>query len=446
MGNMRVLFFFIYIISAPAAGLGSDFLALTNGVVIDPGSGSQRSGTTILVEGERIRAVFRDGERSIPDGSLVHDLDGRFVIPGLIESHTHLSPLISGSPGALDRELERMLRGGVVALRDMAGNAARIAAVRQRIASGETSGPDIFYSAVMGGPHFAANDPRVTRASGEHPAGEAPWAQTVTRETDVRRAVSRAVASGATALKLYVEIEPEMIRALSEEAHRQGLRVWSHATVYPARPMDAVRAGVDVLSHLCGLAWEDADLDPAAQKRISVKNRPSFDPARVEADSPEMTLLFEEMARRGTMLDATLSNHLRPGDDAYGCTSDLVIALAKAAHRDGVRLVAGTDYNPPTGEPSPSLHFDIEALVDHGILSPAEALAAATLHGAHALGMPNDYGAIEPGKLASLVVLAGNPLENIRAIRSVVMVIKRGNAVFPQHAEALAWESSSGAE
>lgn len=433
--TLRILFCVLFFLSIPVSGQRSDFLVLTNGTVIDPGRGVERAAMTIVVKGERIRAVFPDGEQALPDGAVVHDLGGRFVIPGLIESHTHLTPLIAKSPETLDRELERMLGGGIVAVRDMAGNARAIAAARRKIASGGKSGPDIVHSAVMAGPHFMARDARVTRASAEFRPGQAPWAQTVTAETDVRQAVTRASETGATALKLYAEIDGAGIRALTAEAHRQGMQVWAHATVFPVRPMEVVRAGVDVVSHLCSLAWEDADLDPAVPKQISEASRPSFDPGLVQADSREMTALFQEMARRGTILDATLSNHLRSGDDRYGCTSALMIELAKAAHRARVRIVAGTDYNMPEGDRDPALHADIEALVEHGVLSPAEALVAATINGAHALGMPDQYGTIEPGRLASVVVLSQNPRENIRALRSVVMVIQRGRIVSRRQTE-----------
>lgn len=324
------------------------------------------------------------------------------------------------------RELERMHRGGVVAARDMAGDARVVSEAARNVLSGQEEGPDLYHVAVMGGPEFAARDPRMSRSSLGYEAGESPWAQAVTAETDLSLAVARAAGSGATALKLYLGFEADLIAALTAEAHRQGLQVWAHSTVYPARPMEVVRAGVDVLSHACGLAWQDADLDPTPYAGANVTARPRFDPDRVEADSPEMTALFAEMARRGTLLDPTLTNHARPGDDRYGCTTELTAALTRAAHRAGVPLVAGTDYHAPADDPYPALHREIEALVDHAGLTPTEALVAATLHGARALGRESDYGTVEPGKLASFVVLAEDPAEDIRAIRTVVAVVQRG--------------------
>jgi hypothetical protein len=89
--------------------------------------------------------------------------------------------------------------------------------------------------------------------------------------------------------------------------------VWAHATVYPDRPIEVVRAGVDVVSHVYDLGWQDADTDPGLHRRFNIASRPAFNAAVVEPDSPEMTALFDEMVRHGTMLDATLASHIRPG-------------------------------------------------------------------------------------------------------------------------------------
>lgn len=401
-------------------------LALTGATVVDPGRGIHAAGMTVLVEGERIAAVFADGERPLPAGTEVRDLAGRFLLPGLIESHTHLMPRFRESREAMYRELERMHASGVVAARHMAGDARVVSEAARNVLSGHAKGPDLYHVAVMGGPEFAAGDPRMSRSSLGYEAGESPWAQAVTEETDLPLAVARAAGSGATALKLYLGFDAELIAVLTAEAHRQGLQVWAHATVFPTRPLEAVRAGVDVLSHACGMAWQDADVDPTPYAAADIRTRPTFDPDLVEADSPEMTALFAEMVRRGTIFEPTLTAHAHPGDDRFGCTPELTAALTRAAHRAGVPLVAGTDYHLPADEPYPALHDEIEALVDDAGLTPTEALVAATLHAARALGKEADYGTVEPGKLASLVVLAEDPSEDIEALRTVVAVVYRG--------------------
>lgn len=401
-------------------------IALTGLTLVDPARGVHAAEMTILVHGDRIAATFRNGQQTLPPGTTVQDLQGRFVLPGLINSHVHLMRRFVSSREEMYSELERMLLGGVVAVRDMAGDARVIAGARRAILAGERLGPDIYNSAVFGGPEFAASDPRMARSSLGYRPGESPWAQAVTDETDLPRAIARADGAQVSALKLYLGFEAGLIARLAEEAHRQGLQVWAHSTVYPSRPIQVVRAGVDAISHACGLAWQDADLDPRPYAAANVRRRPRFDPVLVDADSPEMAMLFKEMVNRRVFLDPTLSSHVRPGDDRFGCTTDLMVTLIREAHRAGVTISTGTDWFSPLEDPTPTVIKEIEALVSHGVLTPEEALAAATLHGAQTLGREKDYGTIEPGKFASLMVLKEDPTRDLAALRSVVAVMQRG--------------------
>lgn len=407
-------------------------LALTGVTVIDGTGAAPRARQTIVIRGGRIAAI-QPARAAIPDGATVHDFRGHFVIPGMFETHTHMTALDQqGGRERAELEMRRLLHAGVTTIRDAAGDARVAAALKRDLLLGRIVGPDIHFSALMAGPDFMALDPRVGRASIGYARGEAPWQPVVTAETDIPNTVSRAAATGATALKLYVGIDAPVMRALAEEAHRQGLMVWAHSAVFPDRPSEVVRAGADSMSHLCWLVWEDADLDPSqsvpyTHQRPPADPRPSVDDTLVQADSPEMTALFAEMARRGIILDATYSLY-RP-DAPRGCGLPLMTEVAKAAHRAGVRLSTGTDWFTPVDDRYPAVITEIERLVEGGILTPTEAITAATLHGALASGTADTHGTVTVGKVADLVVLRENPVENITAIRSVVAVFQRGKAV-----------------
>jgi hypothetical protein len=412
-------------LAQPRSAPPPPLVAFTGASLVDPVGARTVAGARVLVRGERIVAVG-DATLALPEGTVEHALDGRFLLAGLIDAHTHVTPLFATSREAMYRELERMLDGGVVAARDMAGDARVVGEVRRAVIAGERRGPELQPAAVFAGPAFSAKDFRMRRVALGHAPGTVPWAQAVDGDTELPLAVARAAGSGAVALKLYLGLEPDVIAAAAAEAKRQGLAVWAHATVYPSRPLEVVRGGAEVLSHACGLAWQDPRLDPRPFAAASIENRPQFDPALVDPDGPAFAELFAEMARRGVLLDPTLSNHGRPGDDEYGCTPELTIALTRAARRAGVGIVAGTDYATPPGDPWPALHAELRYLVNEAGFGTDEALAAATATAARALGREADLGAIAPGRLASFVVLGADPRADIDALGTIAATVVRG--------------------
>lgn len=433
---MRIRWFLAFVVVCVAAlirpqaevqdGAAGRSFVLRNVTVIDGSGAGPRSAVDVVIEGDRIAALRPTGGAQAPAGAEVHDLTGRVVVPGLVESHLHLQHRYRTSLRSVHAELERMLYGGVVTAREMAGDTRLTGELARAVLAGDVVGPDLYYSALMAGPQFFADDPRPARASPGHRPGTLPWAQALSADTDLRLAVARAAGTLAAGIKLYVQLAPDLVRRVVDEAHRQQLKVWAHSTVYPTRPLELVRAGVDALTHACGLAWQAQALDPAQFARPSLDNRPRFDPALVDPESAEMTALFAEMARRGTLFEPTLAIHARPGDDAFGCTTELTTALTRAAHRSGVALLAGTDFIARDDDPYPSLHQEIEQLVASGVLTPLEAITAATRHGARALGLDATQGTLEAGKIANLVILDGDPSQDIRALRRVAIVIKRG--------------------
>jgi imidazolonepropionase-like amidohydrolase len=418
----------------PATGIAqqsdSAALALTHVTVIDGTGSAPVPDMTVVLRRGRIEAIYPSADQRLPEGSRVLDLSGKTVIPGLVESHTHLRAFYASREQLLS-ELERYVYGGVVALREMAGDARVSAQLNRAARLGEITSPDVYFSAVMMGPHFyqtdAAGVAAIVQAAGPR---DPAWAQVVTSETDLPLAVARAAGTGATGLKLYIEMEPELVKAVTDEAHRQGLKVWAHPAVFPSRPLEVVEAGVDGISHVCGLPWQDARLEPRRFAVVSRTNRPTFDSATVQSNSPELKQLFAAMVQRGTFFDPTFSMYPNGSLARFGCDAGLMTRIAREARSAGVTFLTGTDWHAPPGEDYPSLHQEIIALVEHDILSPLEAITAATLNGARALGVDDDTGSIEPGKAANLVVLDNNPVRDIRAISSVFATILRGKPFY----------------
>jgi imidazolonepropionase-like amidohydrolase len=382
-------------------GSAPGHLVLTNAHLVDPVREVQQPSVTVLIKGERIDRVFADGTEALPDGAQVIDLEGRYLIPGLVNTHVHFHQLDdAGGRARVDRELRRMLYGGVTAVRDMAGDLRLQGTIERDLELGRVVGPDFYYPAVFNGAAWWASDPRAQR----WPTGRM-WRGEVTPETDPRIAVGGAAGAGARAIKFYTGIDTPVIRALTEEAHRQGLQVWAHSTVFPGRPIELIRAGVNGVSHGCYLAWQAEALDPSVNvPYVHTGQRAIFDPELVDLDGPEYSALASEMRARGTTLDATNSLFMDGRGAGAGCTPDFVIEVSRWAQDAGIWISTGTDYFVDESDPWPAVLREIEHFVDHNIMTPAEALTAATLNGARAIGIEDTHGTIEPGKAASLVI------------------------------------------
>lgn len=413
---------------SPSPSPAGNPIALTHVTLIDEMGGPPRADMTLLVAGRRIAAIFPSGSRPLPPGSRVEDWRGHWVVPGLIDSHVHLGTQ-RREPRVLRALLQAALLGGVTTVRDMGGDLDVVVPLARSAAADTSSSPRVFYSAVLAGAGsrwFAP--PLGPIAAGHHAVGQAPGARLVSTAAQAVRAVADARAAGATAIKLYSHLAPEVVRAATSEAHRRGMRVWSHASINPTRPQEAVAAGVDVVSHGDQLIWAAADSAPAsgdayrgAQSRLIASIPPTH---------PAVTAVLREMRRRGTLLDPTLFIIALNVRDTAGAVSPRVLALSRfaaavtrRADSLGVGIVAGTDH---LGGSTPNLHAELQLLVDSAGLTPVEAVTAATRTAARALGAQDSLGALRPGMLADLVILTADPAVDIAATQCVAAVMKGG--------------------
>jgi predicted amidohydrolase YtcJ len=384
-----------------------------------------RSDMAILVEGETIRAVVPDAQ--LPPATIssadVVDLSGRFVLPGLIDSHQH----IATPPDRAEAEavLRRQLYSGVTAIRDMADDLRQVGELARAARLGELASPDIYYAALMAGPAFF-NDPRTGAAAQGAVPGKVPWMQSVDERTDLRLAVAMARGTSAVAVKIYADLPAAMVKRIADEAHRQDMLVWAHGMVFPATPAQVLAAGPDTMSHVCYLAYQ-----AMARRPPSYEQRFPADASLFRSDNRAMAALFTEMRRRGTILDATLRVYVE-GEKAARrtgkpplCTEALASKLLGQAWRQGVAISAGTDGETAPGDPWPSLFEEMELLAKAG-MPPAEVIRSATLVAAEAAGQERAMGKVAPGKLANFVILERNPLESLSNLRSVLLTVKRG--------------------
>ena len=402
-----------------------------NASLIDGTGRGLQTGMAVLTDGERIVAVMHESQVGPNQlaGAQEIDLAGKFLIPGLIDSHQHFAT----PPDRAEAEarLRRDVYSGITGTRDMADDLRQVADLTRAARVGEIASPDIAYAALMAGRSFF-DDPRTQAISAGAKAGEVPWEQAMDFSTDMELATARAKGTYAAAIKIYANLPGSLVAKITHEAHRQGMRVWAHGMVFPATPFEVVDAGVDTVSHTCYLAYQ-----AMAKRPDSYQHRFPVDASLFRQDNPVMAKLFADMARRGTVLDATLHVYreveaaAREQHKPALCTVALAGRLTNQAYRSGVAISAGTDGDTPLNDPLPSLFDELELLHDAAGLPPMAVLGSATIIGARAMGEDKQMGSIEPGKLANMVVLARNPLEDVRNFRTIVLTVKRGRK-FPR--------------
>ena len=412
----------------PFSPPGSDAVAVYRGATLLDGTGGPaRAGTTIVVEGSLLRTVAPDAE--VPDipGAEVFDLAGRFVVPGLIDSHQHIAT--PPDRALAESTLRRHVYSGITAIRDMADDLRQVGDLARATRVGEIPGPDIHYAALMAGPGFF-DDPRTWQVSQGEIPGTVPWMQAIDERTDLPIAVALARGTHATAIKVYADLPAGTVAAVTAEAHRQGIRVWAHGAVFPARPSEVVAAGVDAVSHVTLLVHE-----AAGRPLTSYKDKPPVDWDRFAAgDDATMEALFAAMLERGTVLDATAGMWVwmeQQAEDAEGRdrarhNNALSAQLTAQAHRAGVPISTGTDYETDPEQPYPALFDEMAYLVQRCGIPAAEVIRSATLVGAMSMGAESVMGTVESGKLANFAVLTADPLVDMANLRSVECTVKRG--------------------
>lgn len=415
------------------AGTSDSAIAFQHVTLIDGTGRRPQPGMTVVVQAGRITEIYRSASKPLRRGVARPDYSGHYLMPGLIDSHVHLGTR-ERPPGVAEALLKNAFMDGVTSVRDMGGSMAIVAPLARTASSDMMPMPRMYYSAIIAGPlearwfHGASG---VFMAGGVEP-GTSPLVQRVVRGADVSAMIARAKAAGATGIKFYGDVEPAMIRSLVAEARRQGLRTWSHLAMPPGRPRDAVDAGVEVVTHGDQFRAEMTQPVTAGLSDSLRRHALQEQHARMLPSDTAMTRLLELMRRRGTMFDPTLfvMLPLSPPADTSKRNMDRVLmpfrfaaAMTARAARMGIPVVAGTDA---LGGSTANLHAELQLLVDSAGLTPLEAITAATLHGARALGAQDSLGSVAVGKRADLLILRADPARDIRNTQTVVAVVKGG--------------------
>lgn len=442
------------------AGLGggpAPPLVLTGATLVDGTGRDAIEDAVVEVVGGRITNVSRRGDIPPPAGSNTVDLSGKTMLPGLIDSHVHLGLLPYNRFGVedpmplFDRFMRAFVEYGVTTVRC-------------------TGSPDLDWSfgILKEGnsrwPRFYGSGPNLDGP----PGGPHPGLRVVRTAEEALAQTLDLLDNGADFIKVYVWMTGEILRAVVSVAHSRGRKVAAHVG-NTLTAEEAVLLGVDALEHIRigeELLTDEQRADIAGLPVRAHDHLLSFRPWRyIEVDSDRTGALLDLLVERGVYLTPTLTlsrSALRNKEDAVqrpegvermpdavidhwerkGWINDYStedweaapiewsrqLEFVGRAYRHGVRIAAGTDMPNPYILPGSGLHDELELLHSAGM--PRQAvIEAATRVGAELLGVDRDLGTVEKGKLADLLVVDGNPLQDLGCLRRPWAVLKAGAKV-----------------
>ncbi|HXV59439.1 MAG TPA: amidohydrolase family protein [Vicinamibacteria bacterium] len=383
-------------------------LVLRGGNVFD-GTGAPLRAATIVTRGKTIDRLESPDVTSWPEDAEVIDIDGKTVLPGLVDLHTHLTyydPDSSPERGrsvadATLRASERLryyIESGITSIRDVASAGDIPFVLKQWVAENRVVGPRIFAAGQLitaTGGHGAEGQGNILVETGSVMTASGPdeWREAVRKQFD----------RGADLIKLASHYSREEIAAAIEEAHALGLKVTVDAETFYVQW--AVEAGADSIEH------------PLPRTEETVRMMAETGTASVPTLIPYIYIIdasggyFGSTSRRFTM------------------TKDSNLAMLRTLREAGVKLGVGTDLVVDWYRYLPHPYITELKQLEAAGYTPSEALVAATKTSAEILDMAHRLGTIEPGKLADLVVIDGRPDRNLEDLEKVDLVIRDGHVI-----------------
>ena len=422
-------------ISKTISGSRSSSLAIVGGTLIDGTGAAPVPDSTVVIQNGRIVAAGPRTKVKIPRHATVVDAHGKTILPGLWDMHAHFEQVEWGPI---------YLAAGVTTVRDCGNEFEFITAVRDAIAQGRGLGPRLLLAGIVDG-------------TGIYTLG----VERIDTPEQARMWTDRYHAAGFQQMKIYSSVKLEELKVVADEAHRLGMTVTGHIPE-GLNAYQAIEAGQDQINHIGYVA----DIMKAPLPENATRLDRFKATANIDFESAEAKKALAFLKDHHTVVDPTLAlsefftattakppasfepgvNKVAPElaeqlTDVEPPTERSAIgekvfqkevAIVGALHRAGIPVVAGTDQ----AVPGYSLHREIELYAQAGF-TPMEAIQAATIVPARAMGLEKESGTVEKGKRGDLILINGDPMVDIRNTRNVEYVITNG-AMY--HAAEL-WQS-----
>jgi imidazolonepropionase-like amidohydrolase len=432
--------------SEPAVRGAEDAIAIEH-VSVVPMNGPAPLGIyTVLVRGDRIADIGEDGGVVIPDGATVVDGTGKYLIPGLIEMHAHTSKTRASALGLY-------VVHGVTTVRDQGSEHAEVLRWRNEIRAGERIGPRM----LIAGPYLESRR-NIDRMRADPPESRVePFERAriaIGSPEDARRVIDSLAVLELDHFKIRTVEDSATYVALNAAANSHGMRLTGH--VVTASPELLLEAGQDGVDHGFPITIDDM---PADRRETYWRNLAQRDVGVVPTLIVAMESVFRPLDYFQSLVDDTTAAvhplrrylsaflildwkeqvlEVSPERRAYFERAfPIMLKHVREMRNAGVRIMAGSDVAVLNIFPGLSLHDELQLFVDSLGMSPMEALASATREPAEWLGLADSVGTIEPGKIADLVLLDGNPVQDIRATRRIAAVLLRGRLFQRQALDSL---------
>lgn len=404
-----------------------------NVLLFDAVAGRYLPGRAVLIADGKVAAVGTAGSIKAPAGAVTIDGRGKTLLPGLWDSHLHV--------GGSDWNLLQNVATGITNFRSPGSMIDESVSILTRRAAGELIAPDGKVAVIID-----RKDPLAAQG-----------ALTVSSEAEAIAAVRKIKEAGLHGAKFYTSMTPAWIAPAAAEAKRLGLHVNGHV---PAgmRPIEAVRAGYDEITHINFIMMQAMPQHVVDKANTAARlEGPAKYGKDVDLDSPEMRAFYAELAKRGTIIDPTLvvwegsltsdGSAISPAYAPFAAISppaisrgwkiagyplfdgltrdDFRASFAKMAgligrlHKAGVPIVAGTDGY------GMEIVRELELYQQVGMTN-AEAVQSATIVPARQFGMADRFGSVEPGKVASLILVEGDASQDMGALRRIATVFLDG--------------------